>query len=426
MGSPYKTFAIKTFGCKVNFADSSTISRNLVDYGLSCIDFNEIADIYIINTCSVTENADKKANHCIKQLFSKAPSSKIILTGCYAQLDPQNIIKKNGVDTVIGMEEKLNIEKYLTNNNQDIITNDIRKIKNFNITYSLSERTRSFVKIQDGCDYNCTYCTIPNARGKSRSSSIIKTIKSIDCILEKGIQEIVLSGINVGDFGIKNESLYQLLFELEKKEKLKRYRISSIEPNLLNDKIIRLVSNSNKCLPHFHIPLQSGSDKILRDMKRRYNVEDYINLITKINYSIPNICIGVDVIVGFPSETKYDFEQTYTLLEKLNVSYLHVFSYSKRYNTEAVHFRSLINKKDVLDRRRKLQILSNKKFKNYIDSNIGKEFYVLFEKYENGLLEGLTENYIRVHVNSKVNYKNKIKKVKIIKNDEFVFGELIE
>ena len=426
MSSPYKTFAIKTFGCKVNFADSSMITQGLIEYGLSLVDINEIADIYIINTCSVTANADKKANQFIKSLNSKVPLSKIVITGCYAQLNAKNISHQKGVDLVIGMEDKLNIEKYFFNNlRSNIVRQNIDKTKNFDISYSLSERTRSFIKIQDGCDYFCSYCTIPDARGKSRSGTIENVLNKMNLILDSGVKEIVLSGINVGDFGSNDENLYLLLLELEKLDRLQRYRISSIEPNLLNDDVINIFSRSKKALPHFHIPLQSGSDKVLKSMKRRYTAKDYYKLINKISLKIPNICIGVDVIVGFPSESIDDFMETYNLIENLNISYLHVFSYSERFNTEASNIQSVVSKKEIIYRRKLLQKLSNEKHQNYINNNIGLESKVLFEKKEDGFFEGLTENYIRINVKTDKKLKNVIKNVKIVKNDKYVLGELI-
>ena len=426
MGSPYKTFAVQSFGCKVNFADTSFISQKLVKLGLSNVNDSEIADIYILNTCSVTENADKKASKYIKMIHSKAPQSRIIVTGCYAQLKPELIRDIDGVDLVIGMENKLDIEKYILNSDENIFRNNIKSTKKFNITYSLSERTRSFIKVQDGCNYSCTYCTIPNARGISRSDSIRETIKKIKSIVKTGIKEIVLSGINVGDFGINNENLYKLLLEIEKIDDLKRYRISSIEPNLLSDEIIELLSNSSKALPHLHIPLQSGSDKILKDMKRRYKSKNYRDLIYKIKKMIPNICIGVDVIVGFPSETMEDFMKTYDFLDELDISYLHVFSYSERDNTEAEKIKKKIKSSDIKFRRTLLQKLSKQKNKKYINQNINSVQSVLFENHENGYSHGLTENYIRVYVKSDNKYKNKIKRVKLIKDEGHIIGQFYE
>ncbi len=427
MSSPYKTFSIQSFGCKVNFADSSFISSKLIENGLSLVKESDIADIYILNTCSVTENADKKANKYIKYINAKSPSSRIIVTGCYAQLKADEISALPGVDAVIGMESKFDIEKYIESHSSSIVyRSEISNSERFDISYSLNERTRSFVKIQDGCNYTCSYCTIPNARGKSRSQSIEKTLDNIKGIVKSGVKEIILSGINVGDFGIDNENLYQLLLELEKIKELERYRISSIEPNLLSDEIIDLISVSNKILPHLHIPLQSGSDKILKLMKRRYNSKYYFNLIDKIVKKIPNICIGVDVIVGFPNENHEDFIKTYNLLNDLKVSYLHVFSYSERKNTEAEKIKEKVSKNEIVQRRKKLQELSNSKNKNYIFENLNTFQNVLFENYENGYLSGLTENYIRVYVKSEKNHKNKIKKVKLIKNTDFVYGEMYE
>jgi len=427
MSSPYKTFSIQSFGCKVNFADTSSISTKLIKNGLSLVSENHIADIYILNTCSVTENADKKANKYINRIHSKAPSSRIIVTGCYAQLSPKTIKEIPGVDVVIGAENKFDIEKYIEiENSQSVFREDIENTKNFDVTYSLSERTRSFVKIHDGCNYSCTYCTIPNARGRSRSETISKTIKEIKKIVNTGVKEIVLSGINVGDFGSNDENLFKLLLEIEKIDKLQRYRISSIEPNLLTDEIIDLISKSDKLLPHLHIPLQSGSDKILKLMKRRYNSTDYYELINRIVKKIPDICIGVDVIVGFPMETKKDFMDTYDFLMKINASYFHVFSYSERDNTEAQKMKNKVRKEDIISRRKQLQKLSNYKNKKYIKNSLNTYRDVLFENYDNGYSSGLTDNYIRVHVKSENDYKNKIKKVRLLQENDFVLGEFNE
>ena len=427
MSSPYKTFSIKSFGCKVNLADASMISKKLIQNGFSFVDFNDIADLYVINTCSVTNNADLKAEKFIKEVNLRAPQSKIIITGCYAQLNPDRLLKNKGVDIVIGTEDKFKIEKYLydLDESKKFISN-INNVNDFQITHTTSERTRSFIKIQDGCSYNCTYCTIPNARGKSRSASIRQTIDKINSIIELGMKEIVLSGINVGDFGDKKENFYMLLKEIEKIDSLKRYRISSIEPNLLNNKILKLLSQSSKALPHFHIPLQSGSNKVLKDMKRRYKIQNYEKLINNIVRLIPNVCIGVDVIVGFPTETSEDFISTYEFLDKLPISYLHVFSYSKRKNTEAEKFNNIVTNEDILYRRRVLQKLSQKKFNIHIEKNIGSVHEVLFENEKNEMMQGLSGNYIRVNVKTKKNLNNLIKKVKIIKNEnELIVGEII-
>jgi len=424
MSSPYKTFSIHSFGCKVNFADGAMISTKLIEKGLSLVTGNTIADICIVNTCSVTENADNKANKFIKSINLNSPLSKIIVTGCYAQLEPEKISSMPGVNLVVGMKDKFNIDKFISINDKpdNLLHTDIEDIDNFEISYSTNERTRSFLKIQDGCNYNCSYCTIPNARGVSRSASIKETIEKIKIIANTGIKEIVLSGINVGDYSSGKENLYNLLMEIEKIEKLKRYRISSIEPNLLNDKIIKLISKSNKALPHFHVPLQSGSNKVLKDMKRRYNANDYKELIIKLNNIIPNVCIGADVIVGFPTESDDDFMETYNLIEQLNISYLHIFSYSKRSNTEASNISSIVNGNDIIYRRKMLQKLSSVKFNKHINNNLNQIKEVLFEDFDNGVVSGLTDNYIRVYVKSGIPLKNKIKKVKLTEYNENVMG----
>ena len=424
MSSPYKTFSIHSFGCKVNFADAATISTKLLEKGLSLVDNNSIADIYIVNTCSVTENADNKANKFIKSINLNFPFSKIVVTGCYAQLEPQKINALPGVNLVVGMKDKFNIDKFISDDDSlnESIYSSIEGINKFESSYSTNERTRSFIKIQDGCSYNCSYCTIPNARGISRSGTIDETIDKIKIIVNSGIKEIVLSGINVGDFGDRKENLYNLLVEIEKIVKLKRYRISSIEPNLLNDKIINLISKSKKALPHFHIPLQSGSNKVLKDMKRRYNTSDYKKLIVNIKNKIPDVCIGVDVIVGFPTESDDNFMETYNFIKQLEISYLHVFSYSKRANTEAFNIPSIVNRSDIIYRRKMLQELSSEKLDKHIYNNLNQVKEVLFEEFDNGVVSGLTDNYIRVYVKSDFPLKNKIKKVKLVDYNENVNG----
>ena len=419
MGTPYKTFSYHTFGCKVNFADSSYIARQVIDKGLSQVSIDDYADICLINTCSVTEKADKKAKKLIKTIHSKFPETKIVVFGCYAQLQPEEITNIEGVAAVISTENKFDISNIIYENdlNDSHSISDIGDIEKFNISYSLSERVRAFIKIQDGCDYNCSYCTIPNARGMSRSFNIENTMKELGNIISNGTKEIVLSGINIGDFGIQyNESLYELLIEIEALYDLNRYRISSIEPNLLTDEIIELISKSNKAMPHFHIPLQSGSDKILKLMKRRYSVKDYISVINKVRNSIPDVCIGVDAIVGFPGETEDDFNHTYKVLEELDVSYLHVFTYSERKNTNSEQIFPKIDQLTKTMRREKLKRLSVIKYRKFIDKNLNKELNILFEKYSDGILSGWAENYIRVNVESENNFINQIKKVKLMDN----------
>mgnify|MGYP000057697303 CR=1 FL=1 len=419
MGTPYKTFSYHTFGCKVNFADSSYIARQVIDKGLSQVSIDDYADICLINTCSVTEKADNKAKKMIKTIHNKFPETKIVVFGCYAQLKPKEISELDGVAAVVSTENKFNVSDIIYEDKLDdsYSISDINDIQKFNISYSLSERVRAFIKIQDGCDYNCSYCTIPNARGASRSFNIKDTIDELDTIISNGTKEIVLSGINIGDFGKQyNESLYDLLVEIESLNDLHRYRISSIEPNLLTDEIIELISKSDKAMPHFHIPLQSGSDKILKFMKRRYSLNDYISVINKVSNKIPGVCIGVDVIVGFPGETDEDFNMTYNLLEKLNVSYLHVFTYSQRDNTTSQKIPSKVDSSIKATRRDKLKRLSAVKYRNFIDGNIDRELNILFEKHTDGILSGWTENYIRVNVESKENYTNQIKTVKLMDN----------
>ena len=427
MSSPYLKFAYHTFGCKVNFADSCMISRQLVEQGLSQVNINENADIYILNTCSVTENADKKAQKFIKKLNVKYPESKIIVTGCYAELKPAEISKIKGVSKVIGLNDKFNIKEYYNLISENIISKDPIAINDFQISYSLSERVRAFIKIQDGCDYICSYCTIPKARGKSRSGKIIEIINVIKDLVNNGIKEIILSGINIGDFGKgNNENLLDLLKEIELVENLDRYRISSIEPNLLNDDIIDFLSKSKKALPHLHIPLQSGSEKVLKNMRRRYSAEDYKILINKLNQIIPNICIGVDIIVGYPTENKEHFLETYEFINDLDISYLHVFSYSDRDSTYANSLVNKVSSKEKKYRRKLLQQLSKNKFTSYVNNNLKSSKKVLFENYNNGILDGLTENYIRVYSPGEKKFINHIKKVNLINyENNDVYGELI-
>tara|TARA_Y100000590_G_scaffold446647_1_gene580641 strand:+ start:499 stop:1782 length:1284 start_codon:yes stop_codon:yes gene_type:complete len=426
MSSPYQRFAYYTFGCKVNFADSCMIARSLTDKGLTEVSIDQDAEIYILNTCSVTEKADKKAESFIKKLYKRSPDSKIIVTGCYAQLKPQKLKNIPGVYSVINAENKFNIDSYINIDDCDHFDNDVSKVKDFNISYSINERTRAFVKVQDGCDYVCSYCTIPKARGKSRSGTIDSIILNIKNIVKSGVNEVVLSGINVGDFGKNNnESLHDLLMEIEQIDELKRYRISSIEPNLLDDLIIKLISKSQKAVPHFHIPLQSGSNKILKSMKRRYKVEDYRKLINTLHKFIPNICIGVDVIVGYPGEDDEDFIDTYNYLNEINVSYLHVFSYSDRLDTDSYKMKSKVTNQVKTYRRKLLQKLSKEKFNRFIDKNINQTRKVLFENYNEGILDGLTDNYIRVYANGNKTLINKIKDVKILANEINVNGEII-
>ena len=336
--------AFKTLGCKLNYSETSSISRDFENKGYNKVSFKENADIYVINTCSVTQNADKEFKYLVNRAKKNNPKSKIIAIGCYAQLKPKEIGQIDGVDLVLGADKKFDVLNYIENNESHSC--EINNVKSFQTSYSLGDRTRSFLKVQDGCDYKCTYCTIPLARGKSRSGKINEITDNVKTLVDKGIKEIVLTGVNIGDYGImhgdlKKESTFlDLIKNIDKVSGLKRVRISSIEPNLLSDEIIHFVSESKKFMPHFHVPLQSGSDKILKLMKRRYLKDLYESRVEKIKYLIPDCSIGVDVIVGFPEEDENDFMETYKFLEKLDVSYLHVFSYSERDNTEAIKLKN--------------------------------------------------------------------------------------
>ena len=427
MSSPYKTFSYYTFGCKVNFADSSYISGELIDLGMSQVSIDSNADICFINTCSVTENADKKANRIIRNINKRFPDTKIVVMGCYAQLKPDEIMSQKGVVKVVGAYDKFDINKLLSVGENNL-NYDINSVDKFNITYSQGERTRAFIKVQDGCNYTCSYCTIPLARGKSRSASISQVIDSINKIVSQGFKEIVLSGINIGDFGFETKESFELLLsEIEKIKNLSRYRISSIEPNLISKEILNIMAKSKKSMPHFHIPLQSGSNKILKLMKRRYTVEQYKEKIDLINKMIPNVNIGVDVIVGFPNESKSDFEKTYNLLSSLDVAYFHVFTYSERQNTKAQNIFPKIDEVTKKNRRKLLMNLSYEKNQYYINKNLDDNFKVLFENYdEEGIVSGLTENYIRVYAPGNNSYINKIKNVKIVKNRDIVHGVIID
>ncbi len=392
--------AFYTLGCKLNFAESSIIGSTLQSKGFERVDFDQFADIYIINTCSVTESADKKCRKAIRNALSKSPNAFIVVTGCYAQLQPKEIATIPGVDLVLGADKKFNLDEYLNDiskrKNSEIHSCDIESIDYFFPAFSTYERTRAFLKIQDGCDYNCSYCTIPMARGKSRSPKIKKTIFEFESLINKGAREIVLTGVNIGDFGSNsNETFFDLLKELDKIGGA-RIRISSLEPNLLTDEIIYFISESNSIVPHLHLPLQSGSDSILKRMRRRYSSDYYFSRIEKLNNLIPDISIGVDIIVGFPEESDDEFNQTHTLLSNAKVSYFHVFNYSERPSTDAIKFKNKIKPKIRQNRGKELRHLSELKKKIFYESFIGKTRSVLFERSRKGNLEGFSDNYIRV------------------------------
>ena len=399
------TIAFHTLGCKLNFSESSYISKSLQENDYNIVNFNEFADAYIINTCSVTDNADKKFKYFVKQAQKINPNAFIAAIGCYAQLKPKELLSVDGVDLVLGAADKFNLLEYLKNIDSDysnkVHSCNINEVNFFKESYSLNHRTRAFLKVQDGCNYKCSFCTIPLARGKSRSNSMSNVIENVYKIASHNIKEIVLTGINLGDFGKTenkelNSNFFDLVKELDSLDLDIRFRISSIEPNLLSDEIINFISTSKKFVHHFHIPLQSGSDSILRLMRRRYDTELYRSRIEKINKLMPDACIGVDVIVGFPGEDDDLFLESMSFLENLNVSYLHVFTYSERDNTHAI---SLPNSVDVNVRAKRsklLRLLSSKKKSTFYERNVGSIQDVLFESEEkDGFIEGFSSNYIR-------------------------------
>lgn len=401
-GDKGKKVAFHTLGCKLNFSETSTISRSFKEKGFDIVNFNSEADIYVINTCSVTEQADKKCRQAIHKIQNKNPNAFIAVVGCYAQLKPEEIASNLGVDLVLGTKEKFNIIDHLNNLQKnefpEIYSCEIEQINHFDSSHSEADRTRSFLKVQDGCDYSCSYCTIPLARGKSRNKKISDLRLEAEKIAQSGIKEIILTGVNIGDFGKStNESFFDLIQELEKVVGIERIRISSIEPNLVNNEIIELVSNSEKVQHHFHIPLQSGCNKILAKMQRRYNRELFKSRVDRIKELMPDAFIGVDVIVGFPGETDDDFDDTYQFLSELDASFYHVFSYSERPNTKSANFDHKIPRSIVSLRSKKIHELAEEKHRNFYLKNLGKEAEVLFEAYKKeGLIFGFTGNYIKV------------------------------
>jgi len=428
MSTPTKRIAFHTLGCKLNYSETSTISRDLIHNGFEKVDYQDTADIYVINTCSVTDNADKEARKLIRQAKRSNPSANIAVIGCYAQLNPDEIADIDGVDIVIGAEEKFNLLEHLNElsvkEEKMILGSDINNVHLFEPSYSIGDRTRSYLKIQDGCDYTCSFCTIPLARGKSRSGTINATIALAKEVALAGAKEIVLTGVNIGDFGAgSDETLLDLLIELDEIEGVQRFRISSIEPNLLNNDIITFCNMSKKFVPHFHIPLQSGSNKILKAMRRRYDrdlYEDRINSIKSLN---SDTCIGVDVMVGFPGESDEDFLETYNFLNDLDISYLHVFTYSERQNTYAIQINETIPKPVKAERSKTLHALSNKKRRLFYDQFISTKRDVLFENVRNGKLFGHTDNYIKVEVEKYQNRSNQIHSIKLTENrGDFVMG----
>ena len=401
MATQAKTIAFHTLGCKLNFSETSTISRNFINQGFIKVDYREIADIYVLNTCSVTDNADKEARKLIRQAKRRNPNSFVAVMGCYAQLKPDEISKIEGVDVVVGSENKFDILDYLDKvelqRDCSIYTSDIKKTTDFKPSYSLGERTRSYLKVQDGCDYTCSFCTIPLARGKSRSDKIKRIIQMAKEIALSGKKEIVLTGVNIGDYGKgTRESFLGLIKELDKINGIKRIRISSIEPNLLSDEIIDFCNSSKLFMPHFHIPLQSGSNKILRLMRRRYDTELYSSRVNYIKSINQNVCIGADVIVGFPGESDEDFLDTYNFIKNTDISYLHVFTYSERDNTHAITLPNIVQSNIRSKRSKLLRILSSRKKGDFYKKNLGNTHNVLFEsENKNGFIEGFSSNYLR-------------------------------
>ncbi|MBX9778873.1 MAG: tRNA (N(6)-L-threonylcarbamoyladenosine(37)-C(2))-methylthiotransferase MtaB [Chitinophagaceae bacterium] len=416
-----KTVAFHTLGCKLNFSETSTLSRIMEDEGFEKRDFTDIADVYVINTCSVTDNADKECRQLVRRIQRKAPESFVVVTGCYAQLKPAEIASIPGVDLVLGAAEKFNIAQHIgnlakTNDAAKICSCDIEEVTGFNASFSQNDRTRTFLKVQDGCDYNCSFCTIPMARGKSRSDSIENVLAHARRLSADGVKEIVLTGVNLGDFGKgpdgnkkHEENFTDLVKALDSVEGIARYRISSIEPNLLTNELIEWVANSDQFMPHFHIPLQSGSNEILALMRRRYKRELYAERVALIKKLMPHAAIGVDVIVGFPGETDTHFQETFEFLHSLDISYLHVFTYSERDHTKALEITPVIPISVRNERNKILRNLSYMKLQYFTKQHEGKERKVLFESFnKNGVMEGYTDNYIRVSTAYRADWANEI------------------
>jgi len=432
--------ALTTLGCKLNFSETSTISRQFEDVGYSVVKFDQFSDIYVINTCSVTENADKQFKSYVSKALKLNPDAFLIAIGCYAQLKPEELANVNGVDLVLGSKEKFKILDYLNNlkknNKGSIHSCEIKETDFYKSSYSIGERTRSFLKVQDGCDYKCTYCTIPLARGISRSDKLENIVNAAKSISSSGIKEIVLTGVNIGDygkgeFGNKNHenTFLDLVSALDKVEGISRIRISSIEPNLLSNEIIDFVSTSNKFVPHFHIPLQSGSDPVLKLMKRRYLSKLYKNRIDHIKKVIPNACIGADVIVGFPGESEEDFLKTYNFIKILDLSYLHVFTYSERDNTEAINFKNIVSKNIRSKRSKLLRSLSVQLKRKFYKSQLGNTKDVLFEtENRNGFIYGFSNNYVRIKTAWRKSLADQIVSFDLedIDNDGLVIGKSTE
>lgn len=431
----YKKVAFYTLGCKLNFSETSTISRLFEDAGFAKVDFEETPDIYVINTCSVTENADKKCKQLVKKALKINPDAFVAIIGCFAQLKPVEIGQIPGVDLVLGANEKFDILNYLEEAEKkeatQIAYQNIKETKEFIPSFSIGDRTRSFLKVQDGCDYFCTFCTIPLARGKSRNASIEKTVDEANQIAKTDIKEVVLTGVNIGDFGQGgDENFYQLIQQLDQISGIDRFRISSIEPNLLSNEIIDFcLSRAERFVPHFHIPLQVGNDRILKAMRRKYERSLYAERVSQIKSLRPDCCIGVDVIVGFPGETDEEFLDSYQFINSLDISYLHVFTYSERANTGAPKLGEYVPMEKRKERSKMLHILSDKKKRAFYESNLSSKRTVLFEAEEdNGMMYGFTENYVKVKVPFHADLVNQFKRVQLmeIDRDGIVKVELLE
>lgn len=414
-----RSVAFHTLGCKLNFSETSTLSRLMESEGFEKKEFHDLADVYVINTCSVTDNADKECRQLVRRIQRKSPESFVVITGCYAQLKPKEIASIPGVDLVLGAAEKFNIAQHINElakgNDAKVCSCDIEAVSGFNASFSQNDRTRTFLKVQDGCDYTCSFCTIPMARGKSRSDSIANVVKHATQLAADGVKEIVLTGVNLGDFGKgpdggrHEEDFFSLVQELDKVEGIERYRISSIELNLLTNDIIAFVANSNKFMPHFHIPLQSGSNEILGLMRRRYRRELYAERVGLIKTLMPHCAIGVDVIVGFPGETDKHFQETFDFLHELDVSYLHVFTYSERDHTKALEIQPVIPIPVRNERNKTLRNLSYMKLQYFTQQQSGQTRKVLFEGFDkHGMMEGYTDNYIRVSTPYRGEWANQI------------------
>jgi len=425
--SVMKKVAFYTLGCKLNYSETSTISRKFEENGYQKVEFNESPDIFIINTCSVTENADKKCRKVVREARSISPNAYVAIIGCYAQLKPKEISEIPGVDAVLGAAEKFRLMELLDGfvrpEQPVMLASDITTVNTFNTSYSMHDRTRTFLKVQDGCDYSCSFCTIPLARGGSRSDTVANIVASAKEIAGKGVKEIVLTGVNTGDFGlqdgVRKEKFIDLIRALDEVDGISRFRISSIEPNLLTDEIIGFVATSKRFVPHFHIPLQSGSNEILKLMRRRYQRELYTSRVQKIRETMPACCIGVDVIVGFPGETEEHFLETYHFLNELDISYLHVFTYSERQNTLAATMDGAVAASVRADRSKMLHSLSDKKRRAFYEKNLATEATVLFENdAENGMMFGFTENYVRVTVKYDPLLVNELKVLRLTEIDQ--------